>query len=614
METTSHANSLSDVLTTGIAEIEAKIRKEVEAELEAKYEAEKEDRLNEAIDQELAHFLPSSRKGGQSLESIGGVIDMEDGFFATQMQSALSDQWMPLTVQASAKDPTDADVKRALETLFLGAPVKEDFMAINDENSSLLLQVMQSCEQKAEMDPHGVSIVKNMTNYTIGTGVQWSCSVEEVEAELRNFDKRSKLPLRVQNMIRNKTVFGEHYFFLFVDKKTGDIYIRDRTKPYQIKAIKTHSEDAETRLAYGREKAGGKGITATSLREKYDWFADVNYFDQKNLPGGESITGLGARLSQTKLVHMVKQGDGFSVRGKPMMYPILRYLKYYEDFITDRIILNHERTKVVWIRKVNGNRGIPGGRAVRGPVGGQILTETPQIEWRIENATINASDVTEDGRLIRLAIAAASGIPEHILFQDPSQQVYASIRSSDTPFSQNIRAHQQCAVDDIETLLRVQIREKVKAKVLPQTSNVEVFTMESQHKMYDEVMPMVREGATRSEIHKVVEELSDGLPSETMTIPTVDVPIEASFPDVVQQDPLDMARESEVLDRIGIFSKTELAQKHGGNYKRTAMLKNQESNWVEEPEEDENTGKASYGSKNQTANDNDNNEQGENDK
>lgn len=612
MTTTSHANEIATevekLVTAGASEIEKRIR----SELEEEFQKEKEQRLQDEIDKELQDFLPNSYRD-QSYAGDGGIIDMKgDHFYASALQGALSDHWTPLTVQASSSDgnPTDGDVKRALETMMLGCPVQEELNGVGDENIAMLMQVMRSCEQKAEMDPHAVSIVRTEVDYTVGTGMQYSCSVDKVEEVLKDFDRRNKLSRRVPNMVRNRTIYGEHYFFLFVDKKTGDIHLRDRTKPYDIRSIKTHSEDAETRLAYGRIKNDVKATLGAG--EKYDWFADVDYFDQKSMPGGQSVKGLGTRLRDNKLVYMCKEGPSFSSRGKPVMYPILRYLKYYEDFITDRIILNHERTKVVWVRKVMGNRGIPGGRAVRGPVGGQILTETPQIEWRIENASINASDVTEDGRLMRLAIASNMGSPEHIIFQDPSQQVYASIRTSETPFSQRIGGQQKANADDMEAIFRVQVREKVKSGTLPPKVETEVFTMESQQIIQDEVVPMVKEGATKDEIYKTIETLSGELPSKTISVDTVNVPIEIKFPDVVQQNPLDAARESEVLDRIGILSKTELALRHSANYKRTATLKNLERGWVQDETDEE--GRASSGAVTRNKNDNVNSEQGKNDK
>ena len=72
----------------------------------------------------------------------------------------------------------------------------------------------------------------------------------------------------------------------------------------------------------------------------------------------------------------------------------MRFLKYYEDFVTDRIVLNHERSKVVWVRIVKGNKPIEGGRGQYGPRGGQILTQTPQLEWKALSANIGADDVT----------------------------------------------------------------------------------------------------------------------------------------------------------------------------------------------------------------------------
>mgnify|MGYP006992708919 FL=1 len=112
-------------------------------------------------------------------------------------------------------------------------------------------------------------------------------------------------------------------------------------------------------------------------------------------------------------------------------------------------------------------------------------------------------------------------------------------------------------------MFRTVIREKVSAGELSPTSEVEVFTTESTDKLYGEVAPMIQENAERSEIWRTIEAIADESPTKTMTIDSVDVPLDVSLPDVVQEDGLKMAQTSEVLDRIGILSKTELSAQIG---------------------------------------------------
>ena len=184
-------------------------------------------------------------------------------------------------------------------------------------------------------------------------------------------------------------------------------------------------------------------------------------------------------------------------------------------------------------------------------------------------------------------------MPEHLLFQDPSNQVYASIRAQDTPFSQSVRSYQYDWVKDLEIMFRTVLREKIRAGSLPEQVQVETFTLESADRLYDEMIPMVKEEASREEIRAAIGPLADEAPTTTRTIPTVDVNIDMSFPEVVQQDPIKAAQESEILHRLGLASRTELAARHGYNYKQSAKLMAIERGWTpEEAPEDE--GRSTY--------------------
>lgn len=578
------STEIGKVVSSEVNQLEQRVRSEIEEELKAT----EQERIDSAVSDAIAQYGADVSRGytdngeGGLLEFGGGDMPM-----AQQANLLMDSHWKPLVVD----EANEGGVRRALVEFINGGPIAS-YNIGSDEDSSILMQVMMSCEQKSTIDPHAKSIIANLTNYTVGTGLQFSCSVDIVDECIREFARLNRLETRIKYAVRSRFMYGEHYFFYYIDPATGSAFVRDGTRPYDIRAVQTHPEDTEIRLAYGRTKGSDELAHLAKDNQRYEWFADIDYYDQRTRPDGVSARGT-RRMSNRKLVQMVKFGTPSDVRGAPPMYPILRFLKYYEDFVTDRIVLNHERSKVVWVRKVSGNRKLVGGRAQRGPVGGQILTETPQLEWKVIKPQINADDVTEDGRLIRLAIAAGVNMPEHLLFQDPSNQVYASIRAQDTPFSQSVRSYQYDWVKDLEIMFRTVLREKIRAGSLPEQVQVETFTLESADRLYDEMIPMVKEEASREEIRAAIGPLADEAPTTTRTIPTVDVNIDMSFPEVVQQDPIKAAQESEILHRLGLASRTELAARHGYNYKQSAKLMAIERGWTpEEAPEDE--GRSTY--------------------
>jgi hypothetical protein len=560
-------------MVAGVSELRSEIRSEVETEVQAKAEQEYQHKLEE----DLAQLGVVFRNGvvedfyGQTQ---GGIFEMSDSSFAREYANMLSESWMPLVVKANGKDGKvkESAVREAIIGFLSGSPLDDGAIA-GDESSGLTFQVMRAAEQRWKIDPNVRSALRSIGNYVIGRGVTIQAANPDITSAMRDYWRMNSMPLRILDAVPRKLLFGEHYFVHRV-AKNGDIFTFDKTQPYEIGKVITHPEDHLRPLAYGRLRPV-KGLQPqNSQRDEdalFDWFPDIDYFEQLDSPIGINLTSGNSRLSG-------KQGDTFSrqnrmqalrlnmmgsIRGFTDMYATLRWYKIYEDFVMDRAILNHERSKVVWIRKVMGSGGIPGGRAQRSPKGGQVLTETENIEWKAVNAQINASDVSEDGRLIRLMISAGWGVPEHVLFQDPSNQVYASIRAQDTPFSQMVLGNQRHWSLDLQKTFRFVIREKVRLKRLPRRVPVEVFRAEARQKMDDEIKPMIREGASEKEIGESIRRLLKEQGTQTVKVDSTDVKLRIDFPDVVQMDPLKKAQVSEVLKRAVLASATSLSAEHG---------------------------------------------------
>lgn len=573
MESTEKAEDLAKEIGLAMVGPASDLVSRLQSKIREEEQEKARSMIAEEVDKALAFYAPEIRGAGTE---HGGTLrlDGNDRILAQYASLTMQDGvWYPVSATVDSGGRLSEDnIRKAVSEFLAGGPVNPLTVG-SDEEIGILLSIMESCGQKATIDPHAVAAVRALTNYTCGSGVHVNCSVDEIDTLINQFIRRNAFQRRVRNAVSGRFIFGEHFFFYYINPNTGEINLRDKTRPYEIVAIQTHPEDCETRLAYGRTPTDPRA----QLAGNYEWHADINYWDQRQMSDGAVARNTG-RMSRYKLVQMVKSGPPGAVRGIPRMYPVLRYHRYYEDFIVDRVVLNHERTKIVWIRKISGNQPITG-RNQYSPAGGQILTETPQIAWRTESPKIDGSQSDPDARMLRLTIASGWGIPEHIMFQDASQQVYASIRSQDTPFSSDIRAQQTMFSEDIEEMFRVMIREYITAGRLKPTIDVEVFTTEALQRMEAEVAAMLKQGASREEIVDLVEAISDESPMKTVTINTVDVKVDVQFPEVVRQDPLQMAQETEVLDRVGLFSKTELAARHGGNYRRSAKMMMIERGW-----------------------------------
>ena len=564
-----------DSIVSTASSMETRIREKVEKDIDVK--------IQERVDDELAKLGPYMRSedGIISDTPFGGTFEVGTdivGGIAGAAQELLSKTWMPIRVETDVDgEVTEQSVKEATTNFLLGNPIFGVEAEGTDDDE--LLQAMQASEGKARTDPHAKAMINTVKHYTVGNGIKLDCTVDKVRRHIDEYWNMSAMSSKIKQAVPRRWLFGEHYFLHFISA-SGDVRTRDRTKPFEISHIETSREDGEVRLAYGRSDPGGQS------KDGVNWFADINYFDQ--LEGAFPYRSVvHKKLKEDRLMQMVKFGDSSSKRGIPALYSALRFFTYYEHFVLDRIVLNHERSKVVWIKKISGNRGVEKGRAQLGPRSGQILYETSNVSWRTENPNINADDVKEDARLIRLTMCYAANMPEHIVFQDASNEVYASIRSQDTPFSQFIISEQADWGFTIKEMIRFVLKKKVEKRVLPKKTNVELYTTESMNQIYDEVEPMISSGANKEDIIDTIEVLASGIPTKKARINTEDVLVDVNFPQVVQPDPLKLAQESEILGRSKLASKHTLSARHGLRFDEEIRLmaseKDQFNSFGEDP-------------------------------
>ena len=141
--------------------------------------------------------------------------------------------------------------------------------------------------------------------------------------------------------------------------------------------------------------------------------------------------------------------------------------------------------------------------------------------------------------------------------------MYASIRTQDTPMAQNIMSEQQDWRWALKDMLRVVLRERVKHGNLARTFSLSQFTVESQEAMSERLSSMIKDGATQDVLLDELSGMSKDANTKNVRIATEEYPVDVKFPAIVQEDPLKMAQESEVLHRTGIVSRHTLASKHG---------------------------------------------------
>jgi len=441
-----------------------------------------------------------------------------------------------------------------------------------------LFMMQDAVNSRYYTDPHARSILDNWTNYTIGGGLKVQVEVPKVQEWINEFRKRNKMKIREKRLIKRFYIEGE--LFIAYHDKEGKVYVR-RIRPNEVEDIKTDPDDFETVKEY-KWTFESTLEGSQQVYKRNSWVPDFRQADFDN--------GVARKKGTVKVpyVHFIKTTDDDQLRGRVPLQPVIKYLKYYEDWLIDRIRLNHERAKVVWIKEIKGKGATATTRERRAPRGGMMLVENEDVHYRIENPQLQSDEAKEDGLAILYTIGAGANIPIHILNQRSDQQVYASIRKADTPFSQFIRSWQEFFEEEFEDMYRYVIQVAVAEGKLPKRVEVPDYSIESVIQAYDVINRQVAEGM---DYEKVVKAAKDVLgPEGTIKkrkVLTVDIPMSLEFPDVIREDPKSQAEVLKIHKEIGIASLSTLASKAGYNWQQelAQILAERQLNPVEEPPE-----------------------------
>lgn len=426
-------------------------------------------------------------------------------------------------------------------------------------------QALQTACVKASLkDPHGKSITKNIRRFTIGRGIKFTCPVEAVQNVLDDFWKKNKMEKRQKDMVEDRFVEGEYFMLFFKTLNSGmnggTTRLR-KIRTAEIAEIETNSEDVETILAYKREFTKGG-------RQEVRWYPDVGYFDLPDEPENKSVheTEFVGTTDGDVVMYFVKDGPADELRGRPTMESILPWLKHFETVCIDSVRRWHEQCKVIWFKKITG-RGVESTtRERRSPKGSIMLPETANVSYRSEAPDIKAGDAETLMTQVLYTIGSGVTIPLFMLHQDPSNANYASIRKSDTPFSQMIVDMQDDWSIVFDRAFRIVIDAAIVGHKLSEKVELMTYTQEAQWQAMDLLISGVLDGDSVESLTEAIRPvLEEGV--EKQQIAAIDVPIEITFPDVVRESELDQAKTLEVWDKLGVSPQT-IYSRMGLNWKQ----------------------------------------------
>ena len=284
-------------------------------------------------------------------------------------------------------------------------------------------------------DPLGKQAIRLWTDYTFGTGMTWSSEDEGAKQALELFwdskANQSVLSARGQRKSSNKLLIdGEIFFAIFLGEVSKIRYI----DPLEITEIITDSDDKEDVKFYRRQWTDAQGSSHTDI-----------YRSVTNIKNEAAKDSLGASIQKTEDALIYHVNNSESQRGNPLLLPALDWIKYYRRFLSARIAVMLALARFAWKTKVKGPQTAVD--TIKGKTNAQVISAGSQLLENLGSDTTpiktesGAAQAYQDGRMIKLQIAAAVGIPEQY-FGDISIGNLATAKTVELPMMKMFQSYQ----------------------------------------------------------------------------------------------------------------------------------------------------------------------------
>ncbi len=300
-------------------------------------------------------------------------------------------------------------------------------------------------------DPLGAQSVRLWTDYTFGPGLTWKAKDDQTQKVLTAFwnapINQPVLSVRGQRKSSDKDlVDGEIFFALFLGAK-GQAAIR-RIDPLEITEIITDPDDVENVLYYKRLWSDRLSTPHTSI-----------YRSTTNIKGEPTTDLQGQTVSHTDdalVYHLTFRT--ITQRGNPLLLPALDWIKQYRRFLASRIAIMLALARFAWKTKVAGGqtavnaiKAITDDKEIN--AGSQLLENMGSDTQPIKTDS-GARNAYQDGRQIKLQVAAAVGIPEQY-FGDISIGNLATAKTVELPMMKMFQSYQAVWADTYRDIFQL---------------------------------------------------------------------------------------------------------------------------------------------------------------
>lgn len=339
----------------------------------------------------------------------------------------------------------DSRIMKEASEIVTDRPDKDGWVRLfqtNDREKGLLqsnqLEMVRKAREFYRFDPNARAALSTMLNYIMGRGLAITPKANDtmVWYVWREFwtAQRNKMDIKQFEIVLRSLRDGEIFIEFFDEgeggKKTGKATVRF-VDPLLVRA------KAADQVADNNAQIQNGVVTDPEDAEKVLSYSVQSRIDQ----------GVYRSIPAARMIHIKINVDSDQKRGETQLLPIMNMIRHYEQWLDNRIILNKMRSAIVLIKKVEGTaldvanlaKTLPTARNPSNQQkkmnfrGGSVITEGPGVTYRMESPNINAGDVKEDGRNIKLNMAAGTNLPEYV-FGDASNANYSSSLIAESPF------------------------------------------------------------------------------------------------------------------------------------------------------------------------------------
>jgi len=306
------------------------------------------------------------------------------------------------------------------------------------------------CRRYWALDPLAGQAIRLWTDYTFGSGISYQCKDTKVQGIIDDFWRnplnRSVLSSMGQRKSSDKLlVDGEVFFAIFIAENPIIRWI----DPLEIQEIITDPEDIENPKYYRRVWADAHGHTHNSI-----YCSHLNLKDE----GVEDIGGQFIKATESNVVVYHLSFNTIGQRGNSLLLRALDWIDEYRKFLAARIAIVRALARYAWKDKRTG-----GSLVVAAAKAAQDGTLPNPASTRIENAGANlepiktdtgAFNAEKDGRMIKLMICAALGLPEQY-FGDIATGNLATAKTVELPLLKQFSSLQKMWADAYEDIFNV---------------------------------------------------------------------------------------------------------------------------------------------------------------